>query len=66
MDILGAAGLSFVNIFSFLPFSRDVIGRALGDHPSSAALFVCGIQSILGVLLLFVLGLAIRNRFRMR
>jgi hypothetical protein len=58
-----AAGLSVTNLISFLPYkpSKDII-----DGLSASAKIVGNVQSFVGVVLLFLLGLALRNRFRMK
>jgi hypothetical protein len=66
MTIPRAAGLSFANIFSFLRIKREIMTAEMVDGLSSAAQIVGVAQSLLGVLLLFLLGLALRSRFRMR
>jgi uncharacterized protein YjbI with pentapeptide repeats len=66
MTIPGAAGLSFANIFSFLPLTREIMTAEMAAGLSTAAKIVGVVQSILGALLLFLLGLALRTRFRMR
>ena len=62
MTLSSAASLSFAHIFSFLPVKREIMISDL----SSVAQIVCAVQSLLGALLLFLLGLALRGRFRMR
>jgi hypothetical protein len=61
MTLAHAALVSFADVFSFLPFTREAIGGLSG-----AAKILGAIQSILAALLLFLLGLALRNRFRMK
>jgi hypothetical protein len=61
MTAAHAALVSFANIFSFLPMSRETIAGLSG-----AARIIGATQSLLAVLLLFLLGLALRSRFRMR
>src|SRR5208282_5558316 len=56
-----AAGLSFANIFSFLPMKREMVASLSG-----AAQVVGVAQSFVGLVLLFLLGLALRNKFRMK
>jgi uncharacterized protein YjbI with pentapeptide repeats len=66
MTIPVAAGLSFANIFSFLPLAREILGADMVAGLSRAAQIIGVVQSLLGALLLFLLGLALRTRFRMR
>ncbi len=58
-----AAGVSFTNLISFLPYkpNKDII-----EGLSPIAKIIGNLQSLLGVILLFLLGLALRNRFRMK
>ncbi len=58
-----AAGLSITNLISFLPYKVD---NEISAHLSPYAKIVGDLQSLLGVILLFLLGLALRNRFRMK
>jgi pentapeptide repeat protein len=66
MTMSSAAGLSFANIFSFLPLMREITSADMVASLSRAAQIVGVVQSVLGALLLFLLGLALRTRFRMR
>jgi uncharacterized protein YjbI with pentapeptide repeats len=61
MTVAHAAMVSFASVFSFLPITRDAIAGLSG-----AAKIIGAIQSIFAALLLFLLGLALRNRFRMK
>jgi hypothetical protein len=54
-----AAGLSFANIFSFLQ-KREMTSY------SGPAQVIGAIEAIVGLMLLFLLGLALRNKFRMK
>ena len=62
----GAVALSFANIFSFLPIKREIMTPEMIAGLSNLAQIVGVAQSLLGGILLFLLGLALRNRFRMR
>jgi hypothetical protein len=67
MPIKIAAKLSFANIFVFLPDKREIMTNAkMIECLSNTTQAVSALQSLLGVVLLFLLGLALRNRFRMR
>jgi uncharacterized protein YjbI with pentapeptide repeats len=57
------AALSATNLFSFLPYEPD---KAITDCLSAAAKIIGDLQSVLGLVLLFLLGLALRNLFRMK
>jgi uncharacterized protein YjbI with pentapeptide repeats len=61
-----AASLSFANIFSFLPYNREIVTDQLFNTLSPSAKAVEAVQSVFGVILLFLLGLGLRNRFRMK
>lgn len=62
-----AARLSFANIFVFLPDKRELMTTTeMGFCLSNWTAAVSAIQSILGFVLLFLFGLALRNRFRMK
>jgi hypothetical protein len=67
MPIKLAAKLSFANIFVFLPDKREIMmtGKMV-ECLSNTTQAVSAAQSLLGVVLLFLLGLALRNRFRMK
>ncbi|MGA8172066.1 MAG: pentapeptide repeat-containing protein [Methylocystis sp.] len=58
-----AAGLSITNVISFLPYKPI---KDIADGLSPFAKIIGDLQSLLGVILLFLLGLALRNRFRMK
>jgi uncharacterized protein YjbI with pentapeptide repeats len=58
-----AEGLSATNLLSLLPYKP---GKDIADHLSASAKVVGDIQSVLGLVLLFLLGLGLRNRFRMK
>jgi hypothetical protein len=60
-----AMGLSFGSLFAFLGLNRLYFGDLLRALPD-ALQFLAGAQSILGFILLFFLGLGLRNRFRLR
>jgi hypothetical protein len=66
MPIPRAAWLSFANIFSFLPVKREIMTPDMIEGLSSAAQIVGVVQSLVGLVLIFLLGLALRSRFRMR
>ncbi len=63
LDYGAAEGISLTNIFSILPYKPD---RSITDGLSPLAKIVSDVQSVIGILLLFLLGLALRNRFRMK
>ncbi|MDD9727393.1 pentapeptide repeat-containing protein [Roseovarius sp. SK2] len=62
---LSAAGLSFGNLFGFLGINRLYFADMLRAAPDGLQ-FVAGLQTVLGVVLLFFFGLGLRNRFRLK
>lgn len=58
-----ALELSATNLISFLPFKPD---KWVTAHLSTNAKWLGNAQSFFGLVLLFLLGLALRNRFRMK
>ena len=58
-----AAGLSLTNLLPLLPYKVD---NDTIIHLWPIAKIIGNLQSLLGVILLFLLGLALRNRFRMK
>ncbi|RTL90796.1 MAG: pentapeptide repeat-containing protein [Hyphomicrobiales bacterium] len=63
MDFLSALGFSATNLLSFLPYKPE---KGIADHLSVSAKIIANMQSVAGIILLFLLGLALRNRFRMK
>ena len=59
-----ALRLSFINVFSLL--LKPIIGGTVDDTLLRPVQIVGATQSLFGALLLFLLGLALRNRFRMK
>jgi hypothetical protein len=47
-------------------FKREIMTQAMIDGLSNLAQIVGVMQSLLGAILLFLIGLALRNRFRMK
>lgn len=66
MSLELATRISFANIFVLLPDKREIMTPELLSCWSTTARIVSGLQSLTGVVLLFLLGLALRNRFRMK
>ncbi|MGJ4973449.1 hypothetical protein ACQR1N_33065 [Bradyrhizobium sp. HKCCYLRH1073] len=67
MPVKLAMKLSFANIFVFLPDKREIMMTGkMAECLSNTTQAVSAVQSLLGVALLFLLGLALRNRFRMK
>jgi hypothetical protein len=65
LDLGQALGVSFSNVFSFLGLGNAFLEEEM-DSLSSWSQIVSGMQMFLGPILLFLLGLALRNRFRIR
>ncbi len=61
-----AASLSFVNMFSFLSLRRDFFGETIISQFSRETMIVSAVESVLAVVFLFLLGLGLRNRFRIK
>ena len=60
-----AFGVSFSNIFAFFGFGRLFLGETLKALPDYMALLAAR-QTVFGFIFLFLLGLGLRNRFRLR
>jgi hypothetical protein len=60
-----AAALSLANIIPFVPITHEITTKATVAF-SRTEKIVGVVQTLLGAPLLFLLGLALRNRFRMR
>lgn len=60
-----AVGMSAVNCLAGLGIRKDLMGKVL-DSLGPGALIVSGVQTVLGLILLFLIGLGLRNRFRMK
>jgi hypothetical protein len=61
-----ALGLSFANALAALTIRKDLISPELLNALPGWLKVVAAIQTILGIVLLFLFGLGIRNRFRMK
>jgi len=61
-----AIGLSFANTFGILGVRKDLIDPAILQALPGWLKVVATIQTICGIVLLFLFGLSIRNRFRMK
>jgi hypothetical protein len=62
----GALGLSFANTFGVLGIRKDLIEPVLLQGLPGWLKVVATIQTMLGIVLLFLFGLGIRNRFRIK
>jgi hypothetical protein len=61
-----AIGLSLANTFGVFGFRKDFIDPQVIEALSRALKVISAVQTIAGTVLLFLFGLAIRNRFRMK
>lgn len=61
-----AVGHSFANTFGVLGFRRELISSEVMAGLPSLLKVLAASQTIAGIVLLFLFGLAIRNRFRMK
>ncbi len=63
--LLNSLGLSFANMFSFLGLQRTFFQTEL-DALTGAFQALAEFQTVMGFVLLFFLGLGLRNRFRLK
>jgi len=63
--ILKSLGLSFANALNVFGFRKDFFSESLNSLPWELD-FLAAVQTILGTMLLFLFGLGVRNRFRMK
>jgi hypothetical protein len=61
-----ALGFSLANAFGLLGFRKDFVDPGLLVSLPGALKVVAGLQTIIGAVLLFLFGVAVRNRFRMK
>ena len=61
-----AAALSFANLIPFVPITHEIISANTIAGLSRTEKIIGVLQTLLGTPLIFLLGLALRNRFRMR
>jgi len=59
-------GLSLANTLNVFGFRKDFIDVSLVEHLPWWLKVLSGLQTVLGGVLLFLFGLGIRNRFRMK
>ncbi|WP_165772276.1 pentapeptide repeat-containing protein [Niveispirillum lacus] len=60
-----SVGLSAVNCLAGFGLRKELMGKTV-ESLGTGALIVSGIQMVLGLILLFLIGLGLRNRFRMK
>ena len=61
-----AAALSFANLIPFVPITHEIVSANAVAGLSRTEKIIGVTQTLFGTPLLFLLGLALRNRFRMR
>jgi hypothetical protein len=61
-----AVGLSIANTLSVLGFRKDFVDPHILEFLPGSLKVLSSVQTVAGIVLLFLFGLAIRNRFRMR
>lgn len=66
MTIPQAASLSFASIFAIFPLPKGILDPDVFASLSSLAKIIVVVAAFFGTLLLFLLGVALRNRFRLR
>jgi hypothetical protein len=59
-------GLSIANTFNVFGFRKDFFAAATIENLPAALKILAAVQTIFGTILLFLFGLGIRNRFRMK
>jgi hypothetical protein len=59
-------GLSFANTFNVFGFRKDFFDSHCIENLPAALKILAALQTILGVILLFLFGLGVRNKFRMK
>ncbi|MGC2224904.1 MAG: pentapeptide repeat-containing protein [Methylocella sp.] len=59
-------GLSFANTLNVFGFRKDFFDTATIEHLPASLKILTALQTILGAILLFLFGLGIRNKFRMK
>ncbi len=65
-SILDACGLSFANVFPFFGFGRRFVEQNFYEELGRWTTLVASAQTITGFIFLFLLGLGLRSRFRLR
>lgn len=66
MTLPQAASLSFASIFAIFPMPKGLMAPDVFDSLLCLAKIIVVVAAFFGTLLLFLLGVALRNRFRMR
>lgn len=66
MTIPQAASLSFASIFAIFPMPKGIMAPHVFSSLCSTAKIIVVVEAFFGTLLIFLLGVALRNQFRMR
>lgn len=61
-----AIGLSLANTFGVFGFRKEFVPTTVLDQMTGLTQVLSGTQSVIGAALFFLLGLSLRNRFRMK
>lgn len=61
-----SAGLSLANTFGVFGFRKELVAQGVVEGLTNLLTMIAAFQTILGAVLLFLLGLALRNRFRIK
>jgi hypothetical protein len=59
-------GLSFANTLNVFGFRKDFFDAAMIERLPAFLKILAAIQTILGTIILFLFGLGVRNKFRMK
>lgn len=65
-SVSDAITLSLANVFNFLNLRKDFFTADVLSSLSGWLKFMSGVQTITGVILIFLIGLCLRNQFRMK
>ena len=65
-QLWSAVSLSLASTFGVLGFRRELLPASVLDQVTGCAKILSGVQTLLGAILLFLIGLSLRNRFRMK
>ena len=65
-SILDAFGISFANVFPFFGLGRRFVDPVFYEQLGRWTTFVASLQTVFGFIFVFLLGLGLRSRFRLR
>jgi hypothetical protein len=66
IDPVDLYGFSAASLGGFFGMRKEFVSAAFMERLPDFAVFLSGCQSVLGAALLFLIGLALRNRFRIK